>query len=128
MVTNDVTEKVRNVGDVMRIYYDNNDTVMLCLPIILNSRSMKDTIFAFLSHRKSPMVSYSYSNTVSGIYDEKRVVEELDFDVATENMLQYCACSICHVMCTWYAEQKNSLSFCTHITTQSMPRGRNWHL
>ena len=67
MVTNDVTAKVRNVGDVMTIYYHNNGTVMLCLPNILNSRSMNDTISAFLSHRKSPMVSYLYSNTISGI-------------------------------------------------------------
>ena len=40
------------------------------------------------------MVSYSYTKTISSrIFNQKRVVEELDFDVGTEDMC--CDCSTC---------------------------------
>ena len=40
------------------------------------------------------MVSYSYTKTISGqIFNQKRVVEELDFDIGTEDM--HCNCSTC---------------------------------
>ena len=47
----------------------------------------KDSIPAFLRHRKPPIVSYSYTKTISSwIFNQKSVVEELDFDVGTEDI------------------------------------------
>ena len=64
---------------------------MIDLP---NTEVVKDLIHAFLRYRKPPMVSYSYTKTISSrIFNQKSVVEELDFDVGTEDMC--CDCSTC---------------------------------
>ena len=64
---------------------------MLQLP---HSKSVRDTIPQFLSNRKPPRVSYSYTKTISSqIFNQKKVVEELDFDGGTGDM--HCDCSTC---------------------------------
>ena len=94
METNDVMKNSKNASGFMTVHYHNKGIEMLELPRILNSKSVKDAIPAFLSHRKPPMVSYSYTKTISGqIFNQKRVVEELDFDIGTEDM--HCNCSTC---------------------------------
>ena len=94
METNDVMKNSKNASGFMTVRYHNKGIEMLELPRILNSKSVKDAIPAFLSHRKPPMVSYSYTKTISGqIFNQKRVVEELDFDIGTEDM--HCDCSTC---------------------------------
>ena len=67
---------------------------MLQLPKTLHSKSVSDTIPQFLSNRKPPRVSYSYTKTISSqIFNQKKVVEELDFDGGTGDM--HCDCSTC---------------------------------
>ena len=66
---------------------------MLHLPKILNSKIVKDTVPVFLNNRKPRMVSYTYTNTISGqIFKQRKVVEELNFDTGTGDM--YCECSM----------------------------------
>ena len=53
-----------------------------------------NTIPQFLSNRKPPRVSYSYTKTIASIvFNQKKVVEKLDFDSGTEDM--QCDCSTC---------------------------------
>ena len=55
-----------------------------------------NTIPQFLSNRKPPRVRYSYTKTIaSRVFNQKKVVEELDFDSGTEDM--QCDCSTVHV-------------------------------
>ena len=51
-----------------------------------------NTIPQFVSNRKPPRVSYSYTKTIaSGVFNQKKVVEELDFDSGTEDMQYDCS-------------------------------------
>ena len=89
-----VNRKVKPVGGFMTVQYHNKGIEMIQLPKILNSKSVRDSIPHFLSNRKPPMVSYSYTRTISGrIFNLKKVVQELDFNVGTEDM--HCDCSTC---------------------------------
>ena len=64
---------------------------MIDLPKMLNTKVVKDSIPAFWRHRKPPLVSYSYTKTISSrIFNQKSVVEELDFDVGTEDVFYVC--------------------------------------
>ena len=54
---------------------------MIGLPQILNSKYVRGAILQFLKNREPPMVSYSYTRTISGaIFNQRSVVEELDVD------------------------------------------------
>ena len=92
MDTNDVIKSNNKSGAFMTLRYHNKGVEMINLPKILNLKEVRDTIQPFLSHRKPPLVSYSYTKTISGqIFNQKGAVEELDFNIGTENML--CDCS-----------------------------------
>ena len=78
----------------MTVRYNNKGIEMLELPKILHSKSVMNTIPQFLSIRKPPRVSYSYTKTIaSRVFNQKKVVEKLDFDSGTEDM--QCDCSTC---------------------------------
>ena len=52
---------------------------MIGLPQILNSKYVRGAIPQFLKNREPPMVSYSYTRTISGaIFNQRSVVEKLD--------------------------------------------------
>ena len=54
---------------------------MIDLP---NTEVVKDLIHAFLRYRKPPMVSYSYTKTISSrIFNQKSVVEDMCCDCST---------------------------------------------
>ena len=92
MDANNVIKSNNKSGAFMTVRYHNKGVEMINLPKILNLKQVRDTIPPFLSHRKPPLVSYSYTKTISGqIFNQKGAVEELDFNVGTENML--CDCS-----------------------------------
>ena len=63
MDTNDVVNKS---GAFMTVRYHNKGVEMINLPKILNLKQVRDAIPPFLSHRKPPLVSYSYTITISG--------------------------------------------------------------
>ena len=78
----------------MTVRYHNKGIEMLELPKILHIKSVMNTIPQFLSNRKPPRVSYSYTKTIaSRVFNQKKVVEKLDFDSGTEDM--QCDCSTC---------------------------------
>ena len=94
MVTDDVVKGSKKVGGFMTVRYHNKGIEMLELPKILHSKSVMNTIPQFLSNRKPPRVSYSYTKTIaSRVFNQKKVVEKLDFDSGTEDM--QCDCSTC---------------------------------
>ena len=92
METNDVIKDSKSSRGYMKVCYHNKGIEMLDLPRILNSKIVRDAVPPFLSHRKPPIVSYYYTNTISSkIFNQKRAVEELDFDMGTEDLLS-CTC------------------------------------
>ena len=53
---------------------------------------VREAVPSFLNNKKPPMVSYTYTKTISSrIFNQKKVVAELDFDKGTENM--HCTCN-----------------------------------
>ena len=87
MITSDVVKDSKIVGGLMTVRYYNKGIEMLQLPKILHSKSVRDTVPQFLSNRKPPRVSYSYTKTIlSQVFSQKKVVEELDFDGGTADM------------------------------------------
>ena len=79
MDTNDVIKSNNKSGAFMTVNYHNKGVEMTNLPKILNLKEVRDTIPPFLSHRKPPLFSYSYTKTISGqISNQKGAVEELD--------------------------------------------------
>ena len=85
-------EESRVVSGFMKVRYHNKGIEMLNLPRILHSKTVKNAVPLFLSNKKLPMVSYTYTKTISGqIFNHKQVVEELDFDNGTEDM--HCDCN-----------------------------------
>ena len=61
---------------------------------------MKNVVPQFLENREPPIVSYSYSRTISGrIFNQRTVVEELDVDRGMEGICWDCsASSYCYVL------------------------------
>ena len=67
---------------------------MIALPKILNSKRVKDTVPNFLKNREPPLVSFTYTKTISGkIFNHNKTVEELNVDLGTENISCNCSCS-----------------------------------
>ena len=94
-----VNKKDRERSGFLKVHYHNKGIEMIGLPQILNSRCVKDAVPQFLRDREPPMVSYSYSRTISGrIFNQRAVVEELDVDRGTEGMSCNCSSSsYCYV-------------------------------
>ena len=96
IVSDDVVKGSKKVGSFMTVRYHYKGIEMLELPKILH-RSVMNTIPQFLSNKKPPRVSYSYSyytkTIASRVFNQKKVVEKLDFDSGTEDM--QCDCSTC---------------------------------
>ena len=65
MVTDDVVKGSKKVGSFMTVRYHNKEIEMLELPKIFHSKSVMNTIPQFLSNRKPPRVSYSYTKTIA---------------------------------------------------------------
>ena len=65
---------------------------MVNLPRILNSMYVRDTVPQFLNNRVPPTISYKYTMTIAGrIFNQKKVVEELDVNSGTKDIS--CDCS-----------------------------------
>ena len=93
-VVRNVKRTSRCSSGYLTVCYDNKGIETIGLPRILNSKSVRDTIPGFFKFHKPPMVSFSYTNTISGrIFNQKSVIKNLDFDVGTEDMC--CDCSMC---------------------------------
>ena len=66
---------------------------MINVPRILNSRYVRDAVPQFINNRVPPTISYKYTKAIIGgrIFNQKKVVEELDIDKGAGNMC--CDCS-----------------------------------
>ena len=91
-----VNKKDRERSGFLKVHYHNKGIEMIGLPQIL---CVKDAVPQVLRDREPPMVSYSYSRTISGrIFKQRAVVEELDVDRGTEGMSCDCSSSsYCYV-------------------------------
>ena len=61
-----VNKKDKERSGFLKVHYHDKGIEMIGLPQILNSRYVKDAVPQCLTDREPPMVSYSYSRTVSG--------------------------------------------------------------
>jgi hypothetical protein len=76
----------------MNILYHNKGIDMVNLPRILNSKYVRDAVPGFVQNATPPIVSFKYTKTIAGrVFNQKKVVEDLDVNVGTSNM-----CCDCH--------------------------------
>ena len=65
---------------------------MINVPRILNSRYVRDAVPQFINNRVPPTINYKYTKVIGGrIFNQKKVVKELDIDKGAGNMC--CDCS-----------------------------------
>ena len=90
--TSDVDIPSKSASGFMSICYHNKGIEMINLPRILNSRYVRDAVPQVINNRTPPIVSYKYTKTIAGrIFNQKKVVQELDIDRGTKDM--FCDCS-----------------------------------
>ena len=92
--TNDVDKLSKKASGFLNICYHNKGIEMINVPRILNSRYVRDAVPQFINNRVPPTISYKYTCTkaIGGrIFNQKKVVKELDIDKGAENMC--CDCS-----------------------------------
>ena len=89
MMYKDRGRDAKNAYRFMNVYYHNKG---IGLSKILNSKCIRETIPTFVSHCKPPLISYTYTEAISGkAFNQKKAVDTLDFDVGTEDV--HCDCS-----------------------------------
>ena len=85
-------KEARKASGYMSILYHNKGIDMVNLPRILNSKYVRDAVPSFVPNSTPPIVSFKYTKTIAGrIFNQKKVVENLDVNVGTSNM-----CCDCH--------------------------------
>ena len=90
--TDDVDKPSKHASGFLNIYYHNKGIEMVNLPRILNSRYVRDAVPLFINNKIPPTISYRYTKTIGGrIFNQRKVVEELDFDRGAGSMC--CNCS-----------------------------------
>ena len=94
--TDDVDKPLKNASGFLNIYYHNKGIEMVNLPRILKSRYVRDAVPQFINNKIPPTISYRYTKTIGGrIFNQRKVVEELDFDRGAGNMCCNCSKSKC---------------------------------
>ena len=82
----------RNASGYMSVLYHNKGIDMVNLPRILNNKYVRDAVPSIVQNVTPPIVSFKYTKTIGGkIFNQKKVVEDLNVDIATSNM--YCECN-----------------------------------
>ena len=75
----------------MNVLFHNKGMDMIHLSRILNSKRVMATVPSYLKG-PPPVVSYTYTRTIAGkIFNNRKVVEDLDMDAGTAGM--DCSCS-----------------------------------
>ena len=84
--------KKQSTRGYLKLEYHNKGIEMVNLPQILNSKPVTVTIPSFLlSHKESPIVSYSYTNTIGPKkFNFKQCMKNLYLDVGTNDMSCNC--------------------------------------
>ena len=76
----------------MNVWYHNKGMDLLNLPQILNCKKVMMAVPNYLRNTPPPVVSYTYTKTITGkIFNHRKVVEELDMDNGTDDI--ECSCS-----------------------------------
>ena len=89
-------KEARKASGYMSILYHNKGIDMVNLPRILNSKYVRDAVPNFVPSSTPPIVSFKYTKTIAGrIFNQKKVVENLDVNVGTSNMCCDCHTSKC---------------------------------
>ena len=84
--------KHENSRGFIKILYDNKGIEMIDIPRILNSKHVKNAVPPFLKNKETPMVTYSYTKTISNkIFNHRSVVRDMNLDIDTTDM--HCTCS-----------------------------------
>ena len=84
----------QNATGCMYILYHNKGIDMVNLPRILNSKYVRDAVPSIVQNATPPIVSFKYTKTISGkIFNQKKVVEDLDVDIGTRDMCCNCSTS-----------------------------------
>ena len=74
-----MSRKGKEHSGFLKVHYHNKGIEMIGLPQLLNSRYVRSAVPLFLNNREPPMVSYSYTKTISGrIFNQRTVIEQLD--------------------------------------------------
>ena len=82
----------RNASGYMSVLYHNKGIDMVNLPRILNNKYVRDAVPSVVQNMTPPIVSFKYTKTIGGkIFNQKKVVEDLNVDIGTSNM--YCDCN-----------------------------------
>ena len=90
--TNDVDKLSKKASGFLNICYHNKGIEIINVPRILNSRYVRDAVPQFINNRVPPTISYKYTKAIGGrIFNQKKVVKELDIDKGAGNMC--CDCS-----------------------------------
>ena len=90
--TSDVDKLSKKASGFLNICYHNKGIEMINVPRILNSRYVRDAVPQFINNMVPPTISYKYTKAIGGrIFNQKKVVKELDIDKGAGNMC--CDCS-----------------------------------
>ena len=82
----------RNASGYMSVLYHNKGIDMVNLPRILNNKYVRDAVPSVVQNMTPPIVSFKYTKTIGGkIFNQKKVVKDLNVDIGTSNM--YCECN-----------------------------------
>ena len=70
----------------------NKGIDMINLPRILNCKCVRDAVPNIVRNSTPPIVSFKYTKTISEkIFNQKKVVEDLDVDIGTRDMCSNCS-------------------------------------
>ena len=83
--------KEKSTNNFIKVQFHNKGLDMINLSGILHHRSIVDSIPTFIVNKSPPIVSYLYTKPIAGkIFNFKRCLRDLDFDVGTKNLICDC--------------------------------------
>ena len=90
----DSAKKDKLKRDFMNVLFHNKGLDMINLPKLLNSTVVMKSVPDFLDDPTPPIVSYTYTKTISSkIFNDKKVMEDLDMNIGTQDMKCNCSSS-----------------------------------
>jgi hypothetical protein len=116
------SENRRSTRGYLKLQFHDKGIEMVNPPRILNSKPVADTIPSFLSHKEPPIVTRTLILQNLFFFNFKQCIQNLDFDVVTNNMSCNCGNfiymdkSIGHVL-------TGSLSIIKERNSESLYRG-----
>ena len=89
--SSETTEEITN-KKFIKVHFRNKGIEMIDLPRILNSKTVRNAIPAFIFDKRLPVVSYSYCKTIGPtIFNFKQSIKDFNFDTDVSN--RFCNCT-----------------------------------